>query len=99
MYKYKKRPSKLRKIITLTILIIIVAATSIFIYDMYMNIDVYSHDQLSQNEGATRVSYIEGEEDTNKDITQILENTEIFLLEILENTQIFFFVIFESDEF
>lgn len=75
MYKYKKRPSKLRKIITLTILIIIVAATSIFIYDMYMNIDVYSHDQLSQNEGATRVSYIEGEEDTNKDITQILENT------------------------
>lgn len=74
MYKYKKRPSKLRKIITLTILIIIVAATSIFIYDMYMNIDVYSHDQLSQNEGATRVSYIE-EEDTNKDITQILENT------------------------
>ena len=75
MYKYKKRPSKLRKIITLTILIIIVAATSIFIYDMYMNIDVYSHDQLSQNEGATRVSYIEAEEDTNKDITQILENT------------------------
>lgn len=75
MYKYKKRPSKLRKIITLTILIIIVAATSIFIYDMYMNIDVYSHDQLTQNAGATRVSYIEGEEDTNKDITQILENT------------------------
>lgn len=75
MYKYKKRPSKLRKIITLTILIIIVAATSIFIYDMYMNIDVYSHDQLSQNEGATRVSYIEEEKDTNKDITQILEDT------------------------
>lgn len=75
MYKYKKRPSKLKKIITLTILIIIVVAISIFIYDMYMDIDVYSHDQLTQNDGATRVSYTEGEEDTNKDITQIIEDT------------------------
>ena len=56
MYKYQKRPSKLRKIITLTILIIIVAAISIFIYDMYINIDVYSSYQNDQDNQAIRLS-------------------------------------------
>lgn len=63
MYEYRKRPSKLKKIIMTIILIIIVAAISIFIYDMYINIDVYSHEQDKGNE-ATRVSYAEQENQT-----------------------------------
>ena len=42
MYEYKKRESKLKKIISLIFLIIIVSASSIFIYSMYTDIDVYS---------------------------------------------------------
>lgn len=63
MYEYRKRPSKLKKIIMTIILIVIVAAISIFIYDMYINIDVYSHEQNKGNE-ATRVSYAEQENQT-----------------------------------
>ncbi len=76
MYKYKKRQSNIRKIIALIILIIVVAVISIFIYDMYVNIDVYSHKQSDQNAEATRVSYTEDiEENSNDDITQVLEDT------------------------
>ena len=57
MYEYKKRESKLKKIISLIFLIIVVAASSVFIYSMYTDIDVYSTDEnnnvavrLSQNE-------------------------------------------------
>lgn len=76
MYKYKKRTSNFRRVISLIVLILLVAAVSIFVYDMYMNIDVYSHEQ-SDNMAATRVSYT-GENNENvqeKDITQILEDT------------------------
>lgn len=75
MYKYKRRPSKLRRIITLTILIIVVATVSIFIYDMYINIDVYSHEQSESNE-ATRLSYNEQENQIQNDEANydVLEN-------------------------
>lgn len=75
MYKYKRRPSKLRRIITLTILIIVVATISIFIYDMYINIDVYSHEQSESNE-ATRLSYNEQENQIQNDEanSDVLEN-------------------------
>lgn len=76
MYKYKKRPSKLKKVITLIILIVVVAAISIFVYDTYMNIDVYSHEQSDNSITATRVSYAgENNENKEEDITQILEDT------------------------
>ena len=75
MYEYKKRPSKIKRIITLVVLIIVVAATSIFIYDMYVNIDVYSHDDKESQ--AVRLS-ASGEKNTSEaenNITSILENT------------------------
>ena len=77
MYEYKKRPSKIKKVITLIALILIVGATAIFIYDMYINIDVYSSGQENSGSQAIRLSY---EEDSNteqnqEDITNILENT------------------------
>lgn len=76
MYKYKKRPNKLKRVITLIILIVVVAAISIFVYDTYMNIDVYSHEQSDNSITATRVSYAgENNENKEEDITQILEDT------------------------
>lgn len=76
MYKYKKRPNNLKKVISLIVLIIVVAVVSIFIYDMYMNINVYSHEQADSNAEASRVSYTQDIDDnSNDDITQTLENT------------------------
>ena len=45
MYEYKKRGSKFKKIISLIFLVIVVAASSVFIYSMYTDIDVYSTDE------------------------------------------------------
>ena len=45
MYEYKKKQSKFKRIFLNFILIIIVVAASIFIYDMYTNIDVYSAEE------------------------------------------------------
>ena len=74
MYEYKKRQSKFKRIFLNFILIVIVAAASIFIYDMYTNIDVYSVEEeknkaikLSSNK-----SDIQSEEE---DATKILEKT------------------------
>ena len=73
MYEYKKRQSKFKKFIILFILIIVVSAASIFIYDMYVNIDVYSTEQNNQ---AVRLSNTENIDSINeKDITKILEET------------------------
>ena len=75
MYKYRKRQSNFKKVIFLILLIIVVAVISIFVYDMYINIDVYSHEQAKGNVETNRVSYeVEQNEDIN-DITKVLENT------------------------
>ncbi len=75
MYKYKKRQSKLKKIVMLSILIIAVATISIFIYDMYADIDIYSYEQSNRNTLAERVLYNEEEENQTDDITKTLEHT------------------------
>ena len=56
---------------------LIVAATAIFIYDMYVNIDVYSNEQSSNNSQAIRLSYEEKDnsEAIQDSITNMLENT------------------------
>ena len=75
MYEYKKRPSKIKKIITLIILILTVAATSIFIYDMYINIDVYSNEEEQSSSQAIRLSYEENNNEIEKQsITNMLES-------------------------
>ena len=56
MYEYKRRPSKIKKIFMTFVLIITIASASIFIYDMYINIDVYSEES---NTIASRTSYID----------------------------------------
>lgn len=76
MYEYRKRESKLKKIMALIILMLIVAVTSIFLYNMYIDIDIYSADKESGNAEMVRVSYDqELEKITEDDITQTLENT------------------------
>jgi len=74
MYEYRRRESKLKRVVILIILMILVSATSIFIYDMYVDIDVYSSEQPNQNPGTARVSYTE-ETVSDDDITNTLENT------------------------
>lgn len=56
MYEYKKRTSTLKKIIYLVILVASVAAISIFLYDMYININVYPSGETGK---AVRLSYPE----------------------------------------
>ncbi len=76
MYEYRRRENKLKRFFITILLMLIVAAVSIFIYDMYVDIDIYSTEQTSQNSGATRVSYTEDmQESSNDDITKTLENT------------------------
>ena len=74
MYEYRIRESKLKRVVILIILMILVSATSIFIYDMYVDIDVYSGEQPNQNPGTARVSYTE-ETVSDDNITSTLENT------------------------
>lgn len=74
MYEYKKRQSKFKRIFLNFILIIIVAAASIFIYDMYTNIDVYSVEE-EENKAiklSSNKSDIQSEEE---DVTKVLEKT------------------------
>ena len=74
MYEYKKRQSKFKRIFLNFILIVIVAAASIFIYDMYTNIDVYSAEE-EENKAiklSSNKSDIQSEEE---DTTKILEKT------------------------
>lgn len=72
MYEYKKRPSKLKSVMLTFLLIIVVAASSIFIYDMYINIDVYSTEQ-NENQ-FIRLSNSQ-EETEEEDITKVLDKT------------------------
>lgn len=76
MYHYRKRESKLKKVIVLIILILAVATISIFMYDMYSNINIYSYEQFPSNSLAVRTVYnSDSEESSEDDITTILENT------------------------
>ena len=76
MYEYRRRESKLKRVFITILLMLIVAAVSIFLYDMYVDIDVYSSEQPNQNPGATRVLYNqEIQTNSNDDNTNTLENT------------------------
>ena len=65
MYKYKKRKSKIIQILLLSTIVIVTAAASIYIYDMYFKIDVYSYD--NNNYYSSRTS----QEQENKETVSI----------------------------
>ena len=74
MYEYKKRQSKFKRIFLNFILIIIVAAASIFIYDMYTNIDVYSAEE-EENKAIKLSSNKSDVQLEEEDATKVLEKT------------------------
>lgn len=74
MYEYKKRQSKFKKIFLNFALIVTVAASSIFIYDMYTNIDVYSAEE-EENKAIKLSSNKNGIEIEESDASKILEKT------------------------
>ena len=76
MYKYKKRPSKIKNFFLIFLLMTVVSLLSIFIYNMYINIDVYSKDENDESSTGIRLSQNIKEDKKNiqeQDITEILE--------------------------
>ena len=74
MYEYKQRKGIFKRVLILFFLMILVSALSIFIYNMYINIDVYSKEKNENNQGAIRLSQNITEE-KEEDITAVLEKT------------------------
>lgn len=54
MYEYAKRPSKVKKFILIFVCLLVVSATSIFLYSMYAKIEVRNYEPIS-NTTATRL--------------------------------------------
>jgi len=74
MYSYQKRESKLKKVFLTIILMIVVSAASIFLYDMYLKIEVEPTIDLSETTSdAVRLSNNEEVEKEEEDITTTLE--------------------------
>ena len=76
MYKYKKRPSKIKKFFLIFLFMVVVSALSIFIYNMYINIEVYSKNDSDDDSSAIRLSQNINLDENNiqePDITEILE--------------------------
>lgn len=70
MYKYKKRKNGFWRTCALVLLIILISSASIFIYDIYVNSNVYSHEQNKENnmKGKDRDINTEGLDENNTDI-------------------------------
>jgi len=75
MYSYQKRESKLKKIFLTILLIVVVSAASIFLYDMYLKIEVEPEIDLSKTTSdAVRLSSTEQIKKEEEDITNTLEH-------------------------
>ena len=70
-YSYGKRPSRFKRAIVLLILMGMVSATSIFLYDMYINIDdyYYSNQRITENQLIKTANEQENVSYRNIDIT------------------------------
>lgn len=73
MYSYRTKESKFKKFIILFILMIVVSATSIFIYDMYLNIEVKSYD-TTEKSAATRLSNNNQSEDVANTLEEVVKS-------------------------
>lgn len=74
MYEYKKRKGIFKRVLILFFLMALVSSLSVFIYNMYINIDVYSKDEYMDNQEAIRLSQNITEQ-KEEDITSVLDNT------------------------
>ena len=78
MYKYKKRPSKIKRFFLLFLLMVMVSFLSIYIYNMYININVYHSGEEQKEYEASRLSQTINEnekEAKEEDITKVLDKT------------------------
>ena len=75
MYEYKKRRGTFKKVVIMLFFMILISALSIFIYNMYINTDVYSKEDDNNNQGAIRLVQNIKEEEKEEDITTVLEKT------------------------
>ena len=73
MYRYEKRESKLKKFFKIMLLIAVTSASSIFLYKMYLNINISETPRTDESTGTAIRLSAEKNEDT--DISNILENT------------------------
>lgn len=93
MYEYSKRPSKLKRILLIFLLMVVVSATSIFVYAMYTKIDVEDYNSNS-NVTASRLYndaiVTEGQEDFSNTLEKVtkcvvgiskIKNTGIAILD------------------
>lgn len=77
MYSYQKRESKLKRVVTIFILMIVVSAVSIFLYDMYLKIEVNPSNLEPQTApDAIRLSNIKEEEEKKKEEEDIVKTLE-----------------------
>lgn len=73
MYRYEKRESKLKKFFRIMLLIVVTSVSSIFLYKMYLNINISETPRTDESTGTAIRLSAEKNEDT--DISNILENT------------------------
>lgn len=73
MYSYEKRESKAKKVLKTLLLIIVVSASSIFLYNMYLNIKVKS--DVDNIDGAGTAIRLSAEQEEETDISSTLEDT------------------------
>ena len=73
MYRYEKRESKLKKFFKIMLLIAVTSVSSIFLYKMYLNINISETPRTDESTGTAIRLSAEKNEDT--DISNILENT------------------------
>ena len=85
MYRYEKRESKLKKFFRIMLLIAVTSASSIFLYKMYLNINVENNQIPSGSENISETPRtdestgtairLSAEKNEDTDISNILENT------------------------
>ena len=73
MYSYQKRESKAKRFFIIAILMIFVSAASIFLYDMYLKIDVKNYELPIQNNGEAIRLTTNVENSKSENVTDTLE--------------------------
>lgn len=85
MYRYKKnKNSRLKRLLKTFVLIIIVSTCSIFLYQMYLNIEIKDENNVIAKKVSTEVEDKDklNNNDISKDITEILEQTNLCVVGI-----------------
>lgn len=72
MYRYEKRKSKLRQVLEIIILMIVVSGVSIYLYNMYININI--KNDIKESEGTGTGVRLSVEPKETEEISNTLEN-------------------------